>query len=128
MGRLYCCFRRGTNSDSYFWSTQMGCRRSNRQAFVISNRPDLNQCSSLVTKVIFMNTPNEDYREEETMTIGGKLMANELTRHNVPFGKPEVDGGVLNFCELLNNEPSSNCQNYLSSSSPWPFSSFNRPK
>ena len=33
-------------------------------------------------------------------------MINELTRHNVPFGKPELNAGVLDFCGLLNNEPS----------------------
>jgi len=44
--------------------------------------------------------------EKETTTTGGKSMINELTRHNVSFGKPELNGGVLTFCGLLNNEPS----------------------
>ena len=43
--------------------------------------------------------------EKETTTTGGKSMINEYTRHNVSFGKPELNGGVLNFCGLLNNEP-----------------------
>jgi len=38
---------------------------SERQAFVISNRPDLNQCSKVVTKVIFMTSPDEDFRKRD---------------------------------------------------------------
>ena len=43
--------------------------------------------------------------EKETTMTGGKSMPNELIRHNVPFGKADLDDRVLNFCGLLNNEP-----------------------
>jgi hypothetical protein len=40
------------------WAVQ-----TNRQAWVISNRPDLEECSKIVCRVVEMTTPSDDYKQ-----------------------------------------------------------------